>query len=110
MADIHIDRAHTLGLHEARQTAIQWAEQAKAEFGMQCIYEEGTTSDLLRFSRSGVHGTLRVTQDGFELSAKLGFLLSAFQEKIKAEIARNLDTLIAKNFALATAAPAKKAA
>ena len=95
MADIHIDREHTLGLPAARQIAAQWAEQAEAQFGMECTYAEGTTSDLLSFSRTGIHGTLSVTKDGFELTAKLGFLMGAFKEKIEAEIARNLDALIA---------------
>ena len=100
MADIHIDRTHNLGLHEARQIAFLWAEKAKVEFGMQCTYEEGASSDLLSFSRSGVHGTLSVTEDNFELAAKLGFLLGAFKEKIEAEIVKNLDALIAKKAGL----------
>ena len=115
MADIHIDRAHTLGLHEARQIALQWAEQAKAEFGMACSYEEGTTADLLSFSRTGVHGTLSVTQDSFDLSVKLGFLLGGFKEKIEAAIVKNLDVLIATKaaspkLAAQKAAPRQKAA
>ena len=105
MANIHIDREHALGLHEARQIAFKWAEQAEADFGMECTYEEGTVSDLVSFSRTGVHGTLTVTKDGFELMAKLGFLLGAFKEKIEAEIVKNLDTLIADK-----AAPPKVAA
>ena len=108
MADIHIDRQHTLGLQAARQIAIQWAEQAEAQFGMECTYEEGTTSDLLSFSRTGVHGTLAVTKDGFELAAKLGFLLGAFKEKIEAEIVKNLDALIDGKASVAKAA-AKRA-
>ena len=108
MADIHIDREHTLGLHEARQVAFKWAEQAEAEFGMECTYEEGTASDLVSFNRTGVHGTLSVTKDSFELAAKLGFLLGAFKEKIEAEIVKNLDTLIAKT-AVCPRTAAKKA-
>ena len=108
MADIHIDREHTLGLPAARQIAVQWAEQAEAQFGMECTYAEGTTSDLLSFSRTGVHGTLSVTKDGFELAAKLGFLFGAFKEKIETEIARNLDALIASK-AAAPKVTAKKA-
>jgi putative polyhydroxyalkanoate system protein len=95
MADIHIEREHTLGLQQARLIAFKWAEQAESEFGMECTYEEGATSDIVRFSRLGVHGTLDVTADRFELAAKLGFLLGAFKEKIEAEIVRNLDALIA---------------
>ena len=99
MADIHIDREHTLGLPAARQIAFQWAEQAETQFGMECTYEEGTASDLVSFSRTGVHGTLTVTKDGFELAAKLGFLLGAFKEKIEAEIVKNLDALMASKAA-----------
>ena len=66
MADIHIEREHALGLHEARKIAFRWAEQAEAEFDMECTYEEGKASDLVSFRRSGVHGTLAVTQDRFQ--------------------------------------------
>ena len=34
MADIHIDRDHTLGLAEARKLAFRWAEQAENKFDM----------------------------------------------------------------------------
>ena len=108
MADIHIDREHTLGLQAARQIAVKWAAQAEAQFGMECRYQEGDASDLLSFSRSGVRGTLSVTKDGFVLAAKLGFLLGAFKEKIQAEIVKNLDTLIASK-AAAPKVTAKKA-
>lgn len=96
MADIHIEREHALGLPEARKIAFQWAEQVEKEFDMECIYEEGDDSDLLRFSRSGVQGTLSVTATGFDLAAELGFLLGMFKEKIEAEIVSNLDALIEK--------------
>lgn len=96
MADIHIEREHALGLHEARKIAFKWAEQVEVEFGMACSYEEGDISDLVSFSRSGVQGTLTVTGNSFEIDAKLGFLLGAFRDRIEAEIVKNLDTLIAE--------------
>jgi putative polyhydroxyalkanoate system protein len=95
MADITINRTHTLGLAQARKVAFAWAEQAEADFGMECTYEEGKTADLLSFKRSGVSGTLNVTKTEFNLEAKLGFLMSAFKEKIEAEIVKNLDGLLA---------------
>ena len=95
MADITIHRPHTLGLPAARKIAFAWAEQAEAEFGMDCTYETGKTADLLTFKRSGVTGTLNVTKTEFNLEAKLGFLMSAFKEKIEAEIVKNLDGLLA---------------
>lgn len=96
MADIHLSREHALGLPEARKIAFKWAEQVEKEFDMACTYEEGTTSDRLSFSRSGVQGTLNVTANEFEISAQLGFLVGIFKEKIEAEIIGNLDALMAQ--------------
>ena len=106
MADIHIHRDHSLGLAEARKVALQWAEQAEAEFDMDCTILEGETSDTVEFTRSGVKGELIVAADHFQLEAKLGFLLGAFSRTIEAEIEKNLDALLAKG----AKAAAKKAA
>ena len=95
MADIHIHRTHTLGMAQARKVAFSWAEDVEDKLDMACTYEEGKTEDCVSFSRSGVNGTLVVTKDGFELRAKLGFLVGAFKDKIEAEISKNLDALLA---------------
>jgi putative polyhydroxyalkanoate system protein len=92
--DIHIEREHALGLARARALAFKWAETAEEKLSMECTYEEGKTSDLVSFTRSGVNGELRVTKDRFELHARLGFLLGAFKERIQTEITRNLDELL----------------
>ena len=104
MPDIHIQRDHALGLAEARKLAFQWAEQAEEKFAMECTYEEGKTSDLVSFTRSGVNGTLKVTKDKFALDARLGFLLGAFKDRIEGEIVKNLDALLAKKSATKPAA------
>lgn len=96
MPDIHIQRDHTLGLPEARKLAFKWAELAEEKFAMACTYEEGKTSDLVSFTRSGVNGELKVLGDKFELDARLGFLLGVFKDRIETEIARNLDELLAR--------------
>jgi len=108
MADIHIERKHSLGLLEARKVAFKWAEMAEEKFDMECTYEEGDTSDLVSFTRSGVSGELKVTPDLLELDAKLGFLLGAFKEKIEGEIVKNLDALLAKKTPAAKKKPAAK--
>jgi putative polyhydroxyalkanoate system protein len=94
--DIHIQRDHSLGLPEARKLAFRWAELAQEKFDLACSYEEGKTSDLVSFSRSGVNGELKVTGDTFELDARLGFLLGVFKDRIETEIVRNLDELLAQ--------------
>ena len=96
MADIQIERKHGMSMAQARAAAFKWAEQAEEKFDMTCTYEEGSTTDEVSFTRSGVSGTLTVTDDVFQLQAKLGFLLGAFKDKIEGEIVRNLDALIAK--------------
>ncbi len=95
MPDIHIQRDHCLGLPEARKLAFRWAGLAEEKFDMACSYEEGKTSDLVSFTRSGVNGELKVTGDKFELDARLGFLLGVFKDRIETEIVKNLDELLA---------------
>lgn len=110
MASIHIRRPHDLGLRGARKIAWQWAEQAEAEFDMQCSYAEGEHGDEVHFSRTGAKGTLVVTADHFELEAQLGFLLGAFKDRIESEIVRTLDNLLEqkKKPATKTAAGSRK--
>ena len=96
MADIQIERKHGMSMAQARVAAFKWAEQAEEKFDMTCTYEEGSTTDEVSFTRSGVSGTLTVTDDVFQLQAKLGFLLGAFKDKIEGEIVKNLDALIEK--------------
>lgn len=95
MAELHILRPHALGLPEARVLALRWVEQARTDFGLHCTYAEGQQEDKVGFSRSGVAGTLLVSHDRFELTAKLGFLLGTFKDRIEREIMTNLDTLLA---------------
>ena len=99
MANIHIAREHALGLREARRFALQWAEKAQVEFGLEWTHEPGITRDLVSFSRSGVNGTLAVTKDSFELDARLGFLAGVFKHRIESEIEKNLDALMAETTA-----------
>ena len=110
MPDISLQRKHRLGLERAREVAWQWAEQAQEKFGMECTVEEGDRENIVHFTRSGVAGTLRVSADRFDIDAKLGLLLGAFQQKIESEIEKNLDTLLAAEERGDRAAVRKKAA
>jgi len=110
MAQIHIHRAHRLGLAKARKTAWQWAEAVEKKFEMDCTVIEGETSDVVEFARPGVEGRLVVEADAFDLTAKLGFLLGAFSSRIESEIEAQLDQLLEEPPAKTTAPGKKRAA
>lgn len=95
MADILIEREHGLSLEQARKIARTWADGAQETFSLECSYAEGDTCDTVTFTRPGLDGLLHVQAGQFRLEAELGFLLSAFKGRIEAEIAKNLDTLLA---------------
>lgn len=95
MAQILIEREHQLGLAQARRTAEQWLREAEDKFDLRCERQESEAGDTLRFSRTGLSGTLEVSGTQFRLQAQLGFLLSAFKDRIEGEIQKNLDELIA---------------
>jgi putative polyhydroxyalkanoate system protein len=95
VADIQIVREHGLGLDEARQLALRWAEVARKKLEMECSYAQGEGADLLLFKRPGARGQLKVEPGRFELQAHLGLLLGVFRARIEAEIVRNLDALLA---------------
>ena len=98
MPNLHITRQHNLSLDKARAIAQQWALDAERDFGMETSLERGTdfsqTVDRWNFKRTGVHGSLVTSTQSFELELHLGFLLGAFQDKIKQQIEQNLDQLL----------------
>lgn len=96
MSDIHMQREHTLGLLNARKLVAEWIEQAETRLGMSCSYQQGESSDEISFQRPGVTGTVQITEDRFVLDAELGFLLSAFKDKIESEVARRMDKMLAQ--------------
>lgn len=96
MSEIHVHREHRLGLARARKCAWRWAELAEQKFGMECTVSESETSDVVEFTRAGVDGRLVVAADSFELTARLGFLVAVFRDRIVAEIEDNLDEVLAE--------------
>ena len=91
MADIDVHRAHELGLPAARRAAEQMAADLGRKFDLRGSWQ----GDVLRFERSGVAGTLAVTDRDLRLSISLGFLLKAMQASIEKAVLHELDTLFA---------------
>lgn len=83
-----------MGLAQARKTAQAWAQKAQEKFDLECTYEQGDTQDTLCFARPGIKGTLDVLGDALDFHAQLGFLFSAFKERIEGELHQQLDDLL----------------
>lgn len=96
MADIHINRPHSLGLATARELANKWIAGASQKMGLTCSLVTGETEDQIKFERSGVSGVMKVRADAFELEAKLGLMMKAVKPMIEAEIDKNLSRLLEK--------------
>ena len=98
MPNLHITRQHNLSLDKARAIAQQWALDAERDLGMETSLVMGTdnhqTAERWNFKRTGVAGSIVTSAQSFELELHLGFLLGAFQDKIKQQIEHNLDQLL----------------
>jgi hypothetical protein len=94
VADLFLERHHRLGLARARQLAGEWIAQAEHRLDMACELESGDEEDLVRFSRKGVVGTLRIGADSFVMEARLSSVLGVLRKRIEREIAGRLDTLL----------------
>jgi putative polyhydroxyalkanoate system protein len=92
MPILKISRQHTFSQDQAQSMAQQWARDAERDFGMETVLDK--TTERWNFKRSGVHGSLVTSAQSFELELHLGFLLGAFQDKIKQQIEKNLDQLL----------------
>lgn len=87
MSGIDIHHTHSLKRKDARKAVEEMAEKLSERFDM----EYGWEGDCLHFNRSGVDGTITLGAKDLHISAKLGFLLSAFRGPIEHEIRRVLD-------------------
>jgi hypothetical protein len=94
VADLHIHRTHAHGFKKIRKIAFTWAELAEQEFGLSCVYQEGTLEDEVLFTRTGVKGRLLATHDTLEITVELSLLLRGFKSTVEAEILKNIDLLL----------------
>jgi putative polyhydroxyalkanoate system protein len=91
VSDIHYVRPHALSLAQAKKIAQQTADDLAAEYDLVSEWE----GDTLHFHRSGVEGSMHVSQQQITLDVKLGFLLRAFKGAFERHIERHLDQRLA---------------
>jgi putative polyhydroxyalkanoate system protein len=87
MPKIDIRRPHALSPDEARAVVDKVAARMREKFDMQSQWQ----GDTLRFSRSGVNGTIAVGPDTIHVTAELGLMLSPLKGMVEQEIRRKLD-------------------
>ena len=87
MSGIDIHHPHPLSMPEARDAVQRVADKLVERFGVECRWRE----DVLDFQRPGVEGSIALRPGEAHVTARLGFLLSAMQGTIEAEIRRVLE-------------------
>jgi putative polyhydroxyalkanoate system protein len=90
MADILIEREHTLGLEQAVGQIEALADLLGSELDARCVWS-GTRLEL---RRSGATGSIEVTETHLTLEVHLGFLLKPLKGSIEQTITERLDRLI----------------
>jgi putative polyhydroxyalkanoate system protein len=84
---IDIRHSHSLPHAKARKAVEEVAKKLSERFEIEYEWD----GDDLYFNRSGVDGKIALTKKELHVTAKLGFLVSAFKGPIESEIRRVLD-------------------
>jgi putative polyhydroxyalkanoate system protein len=106
MADISIKRAHQLGLKGARKAADKMAEKLGEQFDLTGDWH----GDVLKFQRTGVNGTLAISEDQMHLEVHLGFMLKMMKGPIEQAVHTQLDKLLASPKPVAKQAASQRVA
>ena len=91
MARISVERTHSLGLEAAREKARPLVEKLASQDGLTPTW----AGDTVKLKRSGVNGTLLISDNNVKVDVELGLLMSAMSGTIKSEIEKALDKALA---------------
>ena len=92
MSDITIIQEHKLTMEAARVAAQKVADQMIREYEMVAEW----SGDVLSFKRSGVSGTLALTENQAQLNIALGFMLKGFASKIEEQVSKNMQKVFSE--------------
>ncbi len=84
---MRIERAHRLGVRRARQVATDIMGELAEKYALEHHWDGNT----LRFSRTGLNGTVSVSKAAIVLEIELGFMLALLESRIEAEVHAELD-------------------
>ena len=87
MANIHLKQTHNKSEPELRKIANDLADKLSSKFQLSSKWNGNT----LNFKRSGLHGSLILSETEVCISLKLGIMMSTFAGRIKKELAQALE-------------------
>lgn len=90
MAQIAIERSHTLSIDDAKAAVQEAADSLARKYGLESAWD----GDTLRFQRAGVDGALAVTPDQIAIKVELGMMFAPFKGMLESEILRSVDEAI----------------
>jgi putative polyhydroxyalkanoate system protein len=88
MAEIKIDRNHTLGQAEAQKRVTDLAPKLKEKYGVELAWKGDGEAQV---KGTGVTGTLRVAAEAVHIDLKLGLLLRPMAGKIRSALEHQID-------------------
>ena len=88
MAGFRIQKPYSMPEEEVREAAQGLAKRLEREHGVRSRWEN---DHLVSIRGSGIDGKLSFHDGNIDVSVKLGFLASAFQGILRAEVQRYLD-------------------
>lgn len=86
MSDITIVQAHAMSADAARAALQKVADEMAADFDVASNWE----GDTLVFKRTGLSGTVALTDGSAQLDMTLGIMLKSFAPKIQEKLAGNM--------------------
>ncbi len=90
MADISLNRKHTLGVKGAKTAANKMATKLEEKFQLVSAWQ----GNVMTFQRTGVNGLLTITETDMKLEVTLGFLLKMMKAPIEGAIHEQLDAVL----------------
>ena len=106
MADISLNRTHSLGLKGAHAAANKMAEKLGEKFALTSSWVGNT----MNFTRQGLNGTLAISESDIKLEVTLGFMLKMMKGPIEQSVHEQLDKALGKPGTKPTPKPAFKTA
>lgn len=91
MANVHLKQSHNKPGNELRVIADELADKLGKKYQLKSKWHGNT----LEFKRSGLHGSLILSDTEVSISLKLGMMMSTFARTIKKELAQSLKDALA---------------